>query len=170
MAIGEIGLDGRPDAAAHGYPPLDVQVEAFRRQAALARRLGLPVIVHQREAEGLTLSILEEERPPGGVLHCWTGSAAGAERAVAAGFHVSFAGVVAFPRSEALRRVAAAVPFCRLLVETDSPYLAPPPHRGKRCEPAFLPHTLEALAAARGETPAAIAEATSANARALFHI
>jgi TatD DNase family protein len=135
VAIGEIGLDFHYDLS-----PRDVQGEVFRRQISLARGLRLPVIVHTREAEAETLAILEEEnaRDVGGVVHCFTGTLELARRAVELGFFVSFSGIVAFPRAGELREVARWVPAERLLVETDAPYLAPPPHRGRRNEPAFV--------------------------------
>ena len=165
VAIGEIGLDFHYDD-----PPRDVQAEAFRRQLALARRLDLPVVIHCREAERETLDALTAEPPPGGVLHCWTGSLEGARRGVEMGLAVSFAGILAFPRSDALRLVAAGLPPASVLVETDAPYLAPPPHRGRRCEPAHVVEVVKALARARGAAPETIAFASAAAARTGFRI
>ena len=135
VAIGEIGLDFHYD-----HSPRPAQREVFRRQIRLAREVGLPVIVHTREADAETAEILEGEgaRECGGVIHCFTGGTELARRALALGFFVSFSGIVAFPRAETIREVARTTPLDRLLIETDAPFLAPPPHRGKRNEPAFV--------------------------------
>src|SRR4029453_12534616 len=135
VAIGEIGLDFHYD-----HSPRDVQREVFRRQVRLGREVGLPVIVHTREADLETCALLEEERADevGGVIHCFTGGHELARRALALGFYISFSGIMAFPRSETIQAVAKEVPLDRLLIETDAPFLAPPPHRGKRNEPAFV--------------------------------
>jgi TatD DNase family protein len=135
VAIGEIGLDFHYD-----HSPRPAQREAFRRQIQLARNVGLPVVVHTREADAETATILEDEGASevGGVIHCFTGGLDLARRALAMGLHISFSGIVAFPRAEVIQQVAREVPDDRLLVETDAPYLAPPPHRGKRNEPAFV--------------------------------
>jgi TatD DNase family protein len=148
VAIGEIGLDFHYD-----HSPRDVQREVFRRQLRLARDVGLPVIIHTREADEDTVAILEHEEAEeiGGVIHCFTGSRELAERALVLGFCISFSGIVAFPRAEVIREVARTVPLERLLVETDAPFLAPPPHRGKRNEPAFVVDVARAVAALRGE-------------------
>lgn len=146
-AVGEIGLDYHYDLS-----PRDVQREVFRQQVVLARELGLPVVVHTREAAEDTLAILREDGGGvTGVFHCFSGDRLLARAAVALGFCVSFAGIVTFPRADTVREAARAVPGDHLLVETDAPYLAPVPHRGKRNEPAFIVHTFEALARARGE-------------------
>jgi TatD DNase family protein len=160
-AVGEIGLDYHYD-----FAPRDVQREVFARQVRLAREMDLPVVVHTREAADETFAILMEEGGGAvrGVLHCFTGDAAMARRALDLGFHVSFAGIVTFPRAADLREAARVVPADRLLVETDAPFLAPVPHRGRRNEPAWVVHTVAALAAARGEP----AEATAAQAAAAF--
>jgi len=167
VAVGEIGLDFHYDLS-----PRAEQAEVFRRQIRLARELGLPIIVHSRSAEDETATILEEERAGevGGVIHCFTGGAALAGRCLALGFAISFSGIVAFPRAEALREVARTVPGERLLVETDAPYLAPPPHRGRRNEPAWVVDVARALAAARGEAEADVARQTSENFRRLFRV
>jgi len=148
VAIGEIGLDFHYD-----HSPRDVQREVFRRQLELAMDVKLPVIVHTREADEETAAILEhgEAEEVGGVIHCFTGSRELAERALVLGFCISFSGIVAFPRAETIREVARTVPRERLLVETDAPFLAPPPHRGKRNEPAFVVEVARAVAALRGE-------------------
>jgi TatD DNase family protein len=148
VAIGEIGLDFHYD-----HSPRDVQRAVFRRQLRLAHDLGLPVIVHTREADEETAAILEHEEAEevGGVIHCFTGSRELAERALVLGFNISFSGIVAFPRAEVIQEVARTVPLERLLVETDAPFLAPPPHRGKRNEPAFVVEVARAVAALRGQ-------------------
>jgi TatD DNase family protein len=153
VAIGEIGLDFHYD-----HSPRSVQREVFRRQIRLAREVGLPVVVHTREADDETAAILEQERAgeAGGVVHCFTGGEELARRAVALGLLVSFSGIVCFPRAEVIQRVARELPGDRLLIETDAPYLAPPPHRGKRNEPAFVVEVARKLAALRGSTPEAI--------------
>ena len=157
-ALGEIGLDFHYD-----HSPREVQREVFRDQVRLARELGLPVIVHTREADAETADLLEAEGVTRGVIHCFTGGHDLADRAVALGFHVSFSGIVTFPRSEVIQEVAKKVPVDRLLVETDAPFLAPKPHRGKRNEPAFVVEVVRFLAALRGETPEAIGAAALAN-------
>jgi TatD DNase family protein len=146
LAIGEVGLDFHYDLS-----PRDVQEEAFRRQIRLAREARLPIVVHTREAEARTVAILREEHADdvGGVVHCFSGSADLARAAIELGMFVSFSGIVTFPRAEALRAIARDVPVDRLLIETDAPYLAPPPHRGRRNEPAFVVEVARTLAAAR---------------------
>ena len=160
LAIGEIGLDYHYD-----HSPRAAQRATFRRQIRLAREAGLPIVVHTREAEEDTARILEEERAgeQGGVIHCFTSSRWLAERCLALGLLVSFSGIVTFPKAQDLRGVAGSVPLDRLLIETDSPFLAPVPHRGRTNEPAFVRVTAEALAALRGVTLEALAAATSAN-------
>jgi TatD DNase family protein len=167
VAVGEIGLDYH-----YALSPRDVQAEVFRSQIRLARELRLPIIVHSREAEAETAAILEEERAEGvgGVIHCYTGGGGLARRALALGFCISFSGIVAFPNAEELRDVARAVPHDRLLIETDAPYLAPPPHRGKRNEPAFVVEVAAALARARGEPLGELAGRTSETFRRLFRV
>jgi TatD DNase family protein len=164
-ALGEMGLDYHYDFA---KPPL--QQTVFAAQVKLARARRLPVIVHTREADEDTIRILRDsgKGEVRGVFHCFTGDAALAAAALDLGFYLSFSGIVSFPKSDALRAVAATVPAGRLLIETDSPYLAPVPHRGKRNEPALVVHVAEALAAARRTTPAAIVQQTTANFDALF--
>ena len=165
VAIGEIGLDFHYD-----YSPRDVQREVFRRQVRLAREVGLPIVVHTREADGETAAILEEEsaRETGGVIHCFTGGHELARRALALGFYVSFSGILAFPRSEMIQEVARDVPEHRLLVETDAPFLAPPPHRGKRNEPAFVVEVARKVAALRGVGEQAIGAVARRNYARLF--
>ena len=148
-AIGEIGLDYHYD-----FSPKDVQHAVFRAQLRLARERGLPVIIHTREAEEDTLRIIGEESGGElrGVFHCFSGDTAAAQRALGTGFHVSIPGIATFPKAGDLRDAARAVPEERLLIETDSPYLAPVPHRGKRNEPAYVMRVLETLAEGRGVT------------------
>lgn len=162
-AVGEIGLDYHYD-----FAPREVQREVFAAQLALAGRLDKPVIIHTREATDDTFAIIEESGGVRGVFHCFTGDGAMARRAVDAGFYVSFAGIVSFPKAESLRDAARVVPDDRLLIETDSPYLAPVPFRGKRNEPAYVARVLDALAAARGAAPEQLAEQTSRNFASLF--
>jgi TatD DNase family protein len=165
VAVGEIGLDFHYD-----YSPRPVQREAFRRQVRLAREVGLPVIVHTREADDETAALLEEEGAGevGGVIHCFTGGLELARRALALGFYISFSGIVAFPRSEVIQAVAREVPGDRLLVETDAPFLAPPPHRGKRNEPAFVVEVARRVAALRGTSLEEVAVAAGENYARLF--
>lgn len=164
IAVGEIGLDYHYD-----HSPRPVQRAAFERQLALAAEAGLPVSVHCREAFEDCLSMLAHLNPPArGVLHCFTGSAAEAERVLSLGWYLSFSGVLTFPKAAALRAVAAAAPADRLLVETDAPYLAPVPHRGRRNEPAFVAATAARLAEIRGLSPGDIARQCSQNFFRLF--
>jgi TatD DNase family protein len=167
VAIGEIGLDFHYD-----HSPREAQREAFRRQLQLARDVGLPVIVHTREADKETIAILEHEEAEeiGGVIHCFTGTRELAERALVLGFCISFSGIVAFPRAETIQEVARMVPRERLLVETDAPFLAPPPHRGKRNEPAFVVEVARAVARLRGEPVEEIGRAALANFARAFRL
>jgi len=161
VGIGEAGLDyyyknSTPQAQAAG----------LRTHIAAARQTGLPLVIHTRDADDDTASILEEEMRKGAfkaVLHCYTGGRELARRALALGHYVSFAGMITFKKSDALRAIAAEVPLDRLLVETDAPYLAPEPHRGKRNEPAFVVHTAAALARVKGITQQEMAAATTEN-------
>ena len=145
-AVGEIGLDYHYD-----FSPREVQEAVFRAQLRLARSRGLPVVIHMREAENDTLRILAEHSGGElrGVFHCFSGDAGAARRALATGFHVSVPGIATFPRSASLREAVRDVPIERLLVETDSPYLAPIPYRGKRNEPAYVVRTIETVAEVR---------------------
>jgi TatD DNase family protein len=165
VAIGEIGLDFHYD-----HSPRDVQREVFRRQIRLARDVGLPIVVHTREADAETADILDQEgaSEAGGVIHCFTGGLDLARRALDLGFLISFSGIVAFPRAEVIQQVAREVPADRLLVETDAPFLAPPPHRGKRNEPAFVADVARKVAALRGTTPEALGALAQANYERLF--
>src|SRR5688500_10203181 len=165
VALGELGLDFHYD-----HSPRDVQREVFRRQLRLAREVGLPVIIHTREADEETCTILEEERAgeTGGVIHCFTGGTELARRALALGFSISFSGIIAFPRASTIQEVARTVPLDRLMVETDAPFLAPPPHRGKRNEPAFVVEVARRVAALRGVPVEEIGAAALANFRRVF--
>jgi TatD DNase family protein len=161
--LGEIGLDYHYD-----FAPRDIQQEVFRRQIRLASERRLPIVIHTREAEGDTFRILAEESASLGVFHCFTGDRAMARRALDAGFHVSLAGIVTFPKALELKEVARMVPIDRLLVETDSPFLAPVPHRGSRNEPSRVVRVAEVIAELRGTTADEIDTATSRNFERLF--
>ncbi|MDT7542881.1 MAG: TatD DNase family protein [Acidobacteriota bacterium] len=168
VAWGEIGLDYHYD-----HSPREVQREVFRRQLHLAREAALPVIVHSREADEDTIEILESEwqgAARAGVLHCFGGSQWMAERALSLGFYVSFAGNVTFKNAEPLREVARTIPLDRLLIETDCPFLAPMPLRGRRNEPAFVVETARRLAELRAETIEEIGRVTSENFSKLFGV
>jgi TatD DNase family protein len=162
VAVGEIGLDYH-----YMRSPRELQQEVFRRFVALARAVKKPIVVHTREAAADTLAILEEEgaRDVGGIIHCFSEDRPFAERALALGFDLSFSGIVTFRTAQAIKDVAAWVPADRYLVETDSPYLAPIPFRGKKCEPAYVRYTAAHVAELRGETVEVVAERTTANAR-----
>lgn len=163
LAIGEIGLDYHYD-----FSPRDVQRSVFERQLELAAAAAKPIVIHTREAWDDTLAILRNHWRGGGVMHCFTGDVAQAEESLAIGFHLSFGGVLTFPKAEAVRQAARIVPNDKLLVETDCPYLAPVPHRGKRNEPAFIVETAKRLADVRGCTSAEIARITTSNFERLF--
>ncbi len=164
-AIGEIGLDYH-----YLHSPAKVQRQVFARQVRLARRLRKPVVVHTREAEDDTLALLSDESANecGGVIHCFSGSLRLIEGACEMGFFISFSGIVTFKKAEALRELVPRVPDGQLLVETDSPYLAPAPHRGKRNEPAHVAIVLDEVARLRQVTSDEAAGITSRNARKLF--
>lgn len=166
IGIGESGLDYFYDKS-----PREVQREGFRRHIRAARAAGLPLAIHARDADADIAAILREERAGGHfdfLLHCFSSTPALAEAALEMGGYLSFSGILTFPRSTELREVAARAPAERLLVETDSPYLAPVPHRGKRCEPAFTALTCAVLAQLRGVAPAAMAAQTTENFFRLF--
>jgi TatD DNase family protein len=163
VAIGEVGLDYYRDRA-----PRHVQIAVFRSQIRLARDVGLPLVVHDREAHADVEQILRDEGADRVILHCFSGTPEMALRCAAAGWTISFAGPLTFAKSSSLREAARSLPIERLLVETDAPYLAPPPFRGRRCEPAFLIHTAHALAAARGMEIETLAAALEENARRVF--
>jgi TatD DNase family protein len=164
-AVGEIGLDYHYD-----FSPREVQRAVFRAQLRVARERNLPVVIHTREAEDDTLRILGESGcvETAGVFHCFSGDAAAAARALATGYYLSIPGIVSFPKAAELRAAVATVPLDRLLVETDSPYLAPVPHRGKRNEPAYVARVVEVVADAHGLQPAELGAIVSANFKRLF--
>ena len=164
-AIGEIGLDYHYD-----FAPREVQQAVFAEQLTLALAIDLPVVIHAREADDDVARLVAEVGRGGsrGVFHCFTGDVRFARAALDLGFHVSLAGIVTFPRADSLREVARFVPDDRLLIETDSPYLAPVPHRGKRNEPAWVTRVAETIAAVRGTTREAVVALTTGNFERLF--
>lgn len=166
IAIGEAGLDYHYDRA-----PRDVAAQVFRLHIEAARRTGLPLVIHSRDADDDMARILREEMEQGAfkaLLHCFTSSRALAQTGLELGLYVSFSGVLTFKTSDELRAIAAQVPLDRLLVETDAPFLAPTPFRGKRNQPAYVAQTAKALAQAKGVDDGEIAAATTANALKLF--
>jgi len=167
VAVGETGLDYYYENS-----PAAEQQEALRRFIAIARRAQKPLSLHIRDAHADAVRILTEEgaREVGGVIHCFTGGLGDARAYVGLGFHISLSGVVTFKSAAPIREAAAWVPRERLLVETDCPFLAPVPMRGKRNEPAYITHTAAAAASLRGEAAIDFAAATTANARALFRL
>ena len=167
IGIGEAGLDYHYDDAA----PEAVQERVLRAHIAAARATGLPLVIHSRDADDHMERVLTEEMGRGrftGILHCFSSGARLAEAGVELGLHVSFSGIVTFRRSHALRDIARTVPLDRILVETDAPYLAPEPHRGRTNEPAYTADTARSLAATLGLEPDAFARATTANFFRLF--
>lgn len=168
VAWGEIGLDFHYDNS-----PREVQIDVFQWQLRLARELSLPVIIHTREAEKETADILEshwaDSKLPG-IMHCFSGSAHLAQRAIDMGFSISFSGIVTFKKAEELREVAKLVPLDRLLIETDCPYLTPVPFRGKRNEPAYVVEVARCLAGLRGLEIEELAEITTNNFRRMFKL
>ncbi len=181
VAIGETGLDFY-----YMHSPVEAQRSALRSQLELAATLDLPVVIHVRDREAggerdssrapavwdVLFETVRESGVPraGGVAHCFTGDRAAAAELLAIGFHISFSGIVTFKNASALRETARAIPEDRILIETDAPYLAPEPHRGRRNEPAYLPLTLDAVAKARAIAPEQLAAQVLANARRLFRI
>ena len=166
VAVGEIGLDYHYDLS-----PRDVQRAVFVRQLALAREVGKPVIIHDREAHADTLAIVREEgKGLTGVFHCFSGSVETAREVLKLGFYLSVAGPVTFANAHKLHDVVKMAPLDKLLIETDSPYLTPEPYRGRRNEPAFVKHVAEKVAELRGMDMAALAVATTENTRRLFGI
>jgi len=166
VGIGESGLDYYYD-----HSDRDRQRASFRAHIAASRETGLPIVVHTRDAEDDTAEILREEMGKGaypGVIHCFTASGAFADIALELGFYISISGIVTFKNAKDLQETAARLPLDRLLIETDAPFLAPVPHRGKTGEPAFVADTAEFLAKLRGEDLAMLAEVTSANFHTLF--
>jgi TatD DNase family protein len=164
-AVGEIGLDYHYD-----FAPREVQREVFAAQVWLARDQGLPVVIHTREATPDTFDVLRTagQQAVRGVFHCFTGDREMARQALDIGFFISLAGIVTFPRAEELREVARIVPADRLLIETDAPYLAPVPHRGRRNEPSYVARVAEVIADIRQTSPAEVAALTRRNFDALF--
>ncbi len=165
VALGETGLDYFNE-----YSPRPDQARAFARQLELAAELGLPAVIHNRAADEDSHAILREHigALPACIMHCFGSDAAFAERCVALGCHVSFAGNVTFPKAEQLREAARVVPLDRLLVETDAPYLAPQPKRGKRCEPQYVEYTARCLAEIKGVAFEEFCVATTRNARTAY--
>jgi TatD DNase family protein len=163
---GEIGLDYYYD-----HSPRDVQRQVFRRQMEMGTKCNLPIIVHTRDAEDDTITMLRDA-PPGtiGVIHCFTGTRSLAEAALQLGFYISFSGVITFKTAGDLREVVKNTPLDKILIETDCPYLAPVPHRGKRNEPAFVVDTATKLAEIKGARVDEIAHITSANFKRLFKL
>lgn len=163
IAIGEIGLDYHYD-----FSPRDTQRAIFVEQLAIARETGLPIVIHTREAWDDTFHVLEQHWSGPGIMHCFSGGVAEASRSLALGFHLSFGGIVTFPKAVEVQQAAREAPLDRILVETDAPYLAPVPFRGKRNEPAFVSHTVARLAALRGVSSEEIAAAATTNFERLF--
>jgi TatD DNase family protein len=166
VGIGETGLDYHYD-----HSPRERQREVFRAHIEAARLAGLPLIVHSRNADADTVELLRAGAAAGGltgVIHCFSSTELLAQGALALGFYISLSGILTFRNAEELRRIAREIPDDRLLVETDAPYLAPVPHRGKRNEPAFVTHTAACLAALRGQEPAALVAQTTVNFHRLF--
>lgn len=167
LALGEIGLDYHYDNS-----PRDVQRRVFEAQLAIALGAGKPVVIHTREAWTDTFAILGKHWIPeaGGIMHCFSGGPAEAERCLGLGFHLSFAGVVTYPKAVDVQQAARVVPLDRLLIETDAPYLAPVPHRGKRNEPSFVVETAKRVADLRGDTYESVTDAAARNFADLFRV
>ena len=163
VAIGETGLDFY-----RAHAPRDLQIAAFEAQLQIARAANLPIVIHQREAENEVLTLLERDAPWRGVMHCFSGNTDFARRCVGLGLCLGVGGVATYPKSGEVRDALASAPLDKLLLETDAPFLAPQPWRGKRNESAYVTATLETLAAGRGVDADVIARATTANAIALF--
>lgn len=163
VAIGETGLEYH-----HPVGHRDVQQRVFSDQIRLANELGLPVIIHSRDCDEDLLRIMQDVRPARGVLHCYTGGLETLEAAVSIGLCISYSGIITFPSARDLERCVQATPREKLLIETDCPYLAPVPHRGRRCVPSYLIHVAEKVARWRGLDMKAVAELTRSNAERLF--
>lgn len=167
IAVGETGLD-------YHYAPetKNLQIDSFRKHIQVAKKLGKPLIIHTRAAQEDTLTIMREEgaEKVGGILHCFTESWDMAEQALALGFYISFSGIVTFKNANSLREVAALVPDDKFLIETDSPYLAPVPYRGKENQPAFVVEVAKHLASIRGESLESIAKLSTDNFNRLFNL
>ncbi len=167
VAVGEIGLDYHYD-----YSPRDVQQQVFRDFIEVARRVGKPIVIHNRESDADCMEILGDTRVDevGGVVHCFTSSWELAECALDHGFYLGFTGIVSFKNAEEVRDVLRKTPRDRIVVETDSPYLTPRPHRGRRNEPAYVMHVAEAVADTLGMTLAEVSELTNENAKRLYRL
>ncbi|HBI16445.1 MAG TPA: hydrolase TatD [Desulfobulbaceae bacterium] len=167
VAYGEIGLD-----YARNYDPAEVQQKVFSDQLGLARELGLPVVIHDRDAHEDTIRLLRENGPfpAGGVMHCFSGDSELARQVIDLGLHVSIPGIVTFGKSEVLQQVARDIPLTRMLLETDGPFLAPVPFRGKTNRPEYLVYTAQKIAALRGIPFSEVARQTSLNASVLFRL
>jgi TatD DNase family protein len=166
LAVGEIGLDYHYD-----FSPRDVQKSAFIAQMEIAASAKKPIVIHTREAWEDTLAVIEQHWTPhgiGGIMHCFSGGPEEARRALDLGFYLSFGGIVTFPKALALQDAAKSAPRDRILIETDAPYLAPVPRRGKRNEPALIVHTARKLAELRGESYEELCNATTENFRRLL--
>lgn len=164
-AIGEIGLDYH-----YEDPPRDIQKQAFELQLQLAREVGLPVIVHEREAHGDAMELLDRYGDVTGVFHCYSGSLEMAKELVRRGWYIGFTGVVTFKNARKAVEVVKWLPLDRILIETDCPYMAPEPHRGRRNDTGYVPLVGKAIAAHRGEPEEAVMRATTENAKCLFRI
>jgi TatD DNase family protein len=167
VAVGEVGLDFHYD-----HSPRDVQRDVFRRAVGLAKHIAKPIVVHTREAPEETIAILREEgaRDVGGIIHCFSEERSFARSALELGFFLSFSGILTFKNARGVHDVAAWAPADRILVETDSPYRAPVPVRGKKCEPSLVVHTAARLAELRREPAERVAERTTQNALAAFRL
>ena len=166
LAVGEIGLDYH-----YGFSPREVQKSAFIEQMEIAAGAKKPIVIHTREAWDDTLALIEQHWTPhgiGGIMHCFSGGSEEARRALDLGFYLSFGGIVTFPKALAVQDAARSAPRDRILIETDAPYLAPVPKRGKRNEPALIVHTAHKLAELRGESYEALCNATTENFRRLL--
>ena len=170
VAIGEIGLDWVYDDTHAQFPGASRarQIEVFRAQLEIARELNLPVVIHNREADDDILKVVEDFADVRGVFHCWAGSVEAATRALELGFYLGFTGLVTFKNAEAIREVARLCPLEKLLIETDAPYLAPIPHRGKTNEPSFLPFIAAKMAEVKDVSIEELIRVTTENALRLF--
>lgn len=164
-AIGEIGLDYHYEDV-----PRDIQKKAFRMQLQLARETGMPVVVHEREAHGDALEILDDFTDVRGVFHCYSGSLEMAKELVRRGWYIGFTGVITFKNARKAVEVAEWLPLSRTLIETDCPYMAPEPFRGRRCEPGMVPQMAKKIAEIKGVDTERVAEATRRNAYELFRL
>jgi TatD DNase family protein len=167
LAVGEIGLDYHYD-----FSPREVQKPVFIEQMAIAAQAGKPIVIHTREAWDDTLALIEQHWTPhaiGGIMHCFSGGPEEARRALDLGFYLSFGGILTFPKATAVQEAAKSAPRDRILLETDAPYLAPVPNRGKRNEPALIVYTARKLAELRGESYEDICATTTANFRRLLN-